>query len=321
MRGSLLAARSALACLAAGGLLAPGAPVAMAQAAAAPAATKRIEIVDLPGPQGRTYRISIARPDGPAPATGYPVIYVLDANALFPTVADSARLQSFRPSWTGIGPAVVVGIGYPTEALFDGPARTFDLTIPVSGGDAPPGGTPPMKTGGADAFLAFIEAKVKPLVAGRASIDTAHQTLLGHSLGGLFVLHTLFTRPDAFASYVAISPSVWWGNGSLYAEAEAFAKSPSASHPRLLMTMGEYEQALSPAALAASGAAEQKAALDRLGMVDGFRRMAAILDARSGMTVRHALLAGEDHGSGVPRAVSLGVRFALLGDAQFEPGR
>ncbi|QSR19324.1 alpha/beta hydrolase [Novosphingobium sp. KA1] len=291
------------------------APAVAHTAAPAPVA-KPVEVLELKGPQGRTYRISIAIPDGPAPAAGYPVIYVMDANALFPTVRDTARMQSFRPSWTGIEPAVVVGVGYPTEALFDGPARTFDLTTPLPAG-SPPG----PKTGGADAFLDFIQTAVKPLVAGKVAVDAKQQTLLGHSLGGLFVLHTLFSRPDAFTSYVAISPSVWWGGGSLFTEAQAFRDKPLAGHPRLLMTIGEYEQALSPAALAASGAAEQKAALDKFAMVDGVGRMAALLEGKQGLTMRHKVLAGEDHGSGAAVGASLGVRFALLPDSQFEPAR
>ncbi len=296
-------------------------PVAVPAAIAQEAPSARIQTIDIAGPQGRGYRISIARPDAPPPAAGYPVIYVLDANAHFRTVADTARLQAARPAWTGIGPAVVVGIGYPTDALSDAPARHYDLTTPLAGGGVPPRGGAAMKSGGADDFLTFIDRTVKPLVAARTRIDLRRQTLLGHSLGGLFVLHTLFTRPDAFASYVAISPSVWWGDGSLFAEAGRFRASATRPPARLLLTVGEYEQALSPAARAAPGAAEQQVALDRLRMVDGIGRMAALLRDVPGLEVRYRLLAGEDHGSGVPAAASLGVRFALLPAAQFEAGR
>lgn len=276
-----------------------------------------IETVDVTGPEGRAYRISISRPGTPAPEGGYPVIYVLDGTALFPTVADSMRLQAFRPSWTGIEPAVVVGIGYPTDALYDLPARSYDLTTPLPGADPQAGGSPP-KSGGADAFLEFIEAKVKPLVEARLAIDRFRQTLLGHSLGGLCVLHALFTEPDAFSRYVAISPSVWWGDGSLFAEARRFVASGGDGR-QVLLTVGEYEQAMSPAALAASGAKEQRAALDRFRMVDGITRMARLLEQAPDSTVRFRLLDGEDHGSGVPRAISLGIRFAMLPADQFDP--
>ncbi|TAA39621.1 alpha/beta hydrolase [Pseudoxanthomonas winnipegensis] len=284
------------------------------------ASQPRIVQFNLQGPNERIYTISIARPDASAPAGGYPVIYVLDANAMFTTVADSARLQAFRPSWTGVAPAVVVGIGVPGDGLFDLPGRYLDLTTPVPGGGASPAGGPPMKTGGADAFLAFIQNQVKPAVQARISIDRARQALFGHSLGGLFVLHTLFTHPDAFQAYIAVSPSVWWGNGSLFKEAEAFVAAGQGQGARVLLTVGQYEQALSAAALAASGADEQRAALDRIKEVDQVARMAQLLARDPALVLRHRVLAGEDHGSGAAPAASLAVRFALLPPAQF-PGQ
>ncbi|MCJ2184276.1 alpha/beta hydrolase-fold protein [Novosphingobium sp. 1949] len=303
------------------------APVAVAAAPVSSAATPqkppRIETFDRTGPQGRVYRISIAHPDAPPPPSGYPVVYVLDGNALFATAADSARLQAFRPNWTGMEAAVVVGIGYPTPALFDVPARYYDLTTPLPGGGASLTGGPRMKAGGADDFLAFLESTVKPLVAAHASLDRSRQTLLGHSLGGLCVLHALFSEPGAFSSYVAISPSAWWGGGSLMAEARAFRarrmQAADGPAPRVLLTVGEYEQTMSPAARAASGAAEQEAALARAGMVDAVHAMARLLEETPHLTTRYRLLDGEDHGSGVPRAISLGLRFALLPDGQFDP--
>ena len=277
-----------------------------------PADAPRISQFNLEGPNDRIYTISIARPDAPVPDGGYPVIYVLDANVLFNTVADSVRLQAFMPSWSGIVPAVVVGIGVPGDKLFDVPGRYLDLTTPVPGGVPSPSGGPPMKTGGADIFLDFIEQKVKSGVESRIPVDRSRQALFGHSLGGLFALHTLFTHPEAFQAYVAVSPSVWWGEGSLFAEAERFVAAGRGNGIRVLLSVGQYEQAMSPAALAASAASEQRTVLDRFKQVDRVTEMAALLARDKALVVRHRVLAGEDHASSVPTAVSLGVRFALL---------
>ena len=46
---------------------------------------------------GREYRIFIAEPMGPPPEGGYPVLYSLDANATFGTLAEAIRLQSRPP--------------------------------------------------------------------------------------------------------------------------------------------------------------------------------------------------------------------------------
>src|SRR5262249_23753457 len=145
---------------------------------------------------------------GPAPDTGFPVIYVVDGNAWEPLAADIARLNELE-----LGPAIVVGIGYPTEALFDNARRTYDLT--------PPGPTPAtvaaagLKSGRAATFLQFIERVVKPTVQSGSKIDSHRQVLFGHSLGGLFAVYVLLTRPDAFTSYVAASPSIWWSDRSV----------------------------------------------------------------------------------------------------------
>ena len=69
--------------------------------------------------------------------------------------------------------------------------------------------------------------------------------LLGHSYGGLATLHALFTRPHLFASWIAISPSVWWEDGRvLQSEADSFLRALPGSglSPRLFMATGELEE-------------------------------------------------------------------------------
>ncbi|MBF3166256.1 ferric enterobactin esterase PfeE, partial [Pseudomonas aeruginosa] len=73
-------------------------------------------------------------------------------------------------------------------------------------------------SGGADAFLDLLRDGMRPAVAAQAPLDTARQTLWGHSYGGLLVLHALFTRPGEFARYAAASPSLWWRDGAILGE-------------------------------------------------------------------------------------------------------
>jgi predicted alpha/beta superfamily hydrolase len=42
-----------------------------------------------------------------------------------------------------------------------------------------------------------------------------YRVLVGHSLGGLFAVYALMTRPDVFQGYIAISPALWWDDQSL----------------------------------------------------------------------------------------------------------
>jgi predicted alpha/beta superfamily hydrolase len=98
-------------------------------------------------------------------------------------------------------PAIVVGIGYPTDD-FDESRRWrffFDLTPPVYKG--PPEALLPdvTKTGWGEIFLRVIEEEVKPFLAARYKVDRTKQTLLGYSPSGLLTLHVLSRNPGASA--------------------------------------------------------------------------------------------------------------------------
>jgi predicted alpha/beta superfamily hydrolase len=138
------------------------------------------------------------------------MITVLDANAVMGMVVDTVRVLAFLPREAGIrSAAVVAGIGYRTEGPYDLARRSFDLT-PPPGRDIPAAeGRPGATTGGADELLDFIEELVKPMAARAAPIDPSRHALLGHSFGGLFMLHALFARPAAFRDYVAGRPAIW----------------------------------------------------------------------------------------------------------------
>jgi len=163
---------------------------------------------------GRAFEIYVSLPDAAPPPLGYPVIYALDPSTAFATLADAVRTH--EPYF---GPVVVVAIGYPTDAEI--PNRLFDLT-PETDRSTLPTYQSWGPTGGADAFFQFVQDDVKPAVAALAPLDLHRQALFGHSLGGLFALHILFTHPDAFSIYVAGSPPIWWGHRQILQEVAGF---------------------------------------------------------------------------------------------------
>ncbi|WP_379391701.1 alpha/beta hydrolase [Paenibacillus lentus] len=194
--------------------------------------------------ENRKYRIMVSSPSEPPPPAGYPVFYVLDANSVFGTMAETARLQGSCPHNTGVFPAIIVGIGYETEELFP-KERYYDYT-PATSPDYHhrPDGTPLPKQGGAAAFLQYIEEELKPEIEAKYRIDRGKQTIFGHSLGGLFTLYTLFTRPEAFACYIAGSPSFHW-NKTIMGEAEEMFVNrlqKEALNIRILLGVGELER-------------------------------------------------------------------------------
>lgn len=193
----------------------------------------------------RKYKIFVSWPAEAPSNSGYPIIYTLDGNSVFSSITESVRLQSRRPDLTGIQPAVVVGIGYDTEAPFD-PSRHYDYTLPAQNDELPPypgEGTWP-KQGGAEEFLSFIEDELKPQIANRFHVDQNRQILFGHSLGGLFVLNTLFSKPEAFQIYISGSPSISWNERLLLEKENIFFDKINEKqlNIKLLIGVGELEK-------------------------------------------------------------------------------
>ena len=109
---------------------------------------------------------------------------------------------------------MLVLIGYPTDLRFDTARRAYDYTPPNPDGKPMPDPlTTGRQNGGAPELLQFIETQLRPRIAQLAPTNPAQQTLWGHSYGGLFVLYTLFERPELFSHYIAADPSLWWHNG------------------------------------------------------------------------------------------------------------
>ena len=195
-------------------------------------------------PLKRPYRIFVYKPDIAPPPEGYPVIYALDANSVFSTFVEAMRVQMQKPEKTGVHPAIIVGIGYQTEQPFC-PARVYDFTKPLSKEELPPhpGGKEWAPHGGADHFLAFIKDTVKPEIERYFSINTEKETLFGHSLGGLFVLQTLFSEPGMFHTYIAGSPSIHWDPQYFKVQEKSFVQKVEQSHQiQVLIGVGELEK-------------------------------------------------------------------------------
>jgi uncharacterized protein len=278
---------------------------------------------------GASYRIIVAKPAAPAPAGGYPVIYVVDGNAYTSLVSEIIRVNIDVGVQSRVEPAVVVGIGYPTDHAFDLTRRTLDFTSPVSPDhqDIDVGHDP---TGGAIAMMNFIDKVVKPVVEARFKIDRTRQTLLGHSLGGLFTLLTMFNRPQSFQTYVALSPSIWWNNGGPLQEAQHFVeKADRPQKLRVFISVGDLEQYMTPAyvdrtrdVLRSSFDTQEKtnAEADKemremkaKTMVENARRMATLLTGAHIQT-KFIEFPDEDHFSVVPAALGSAVPFALGDD-------
>jgi len=158
----------------------------------------------------------------------YPVVYMQDGQNL----ADPDR--AFAGTWElerAMGTlaergleAIVVGI--PNM----GQARLAEYTPFV---DAKAGG------GDGDAYLAFVERTIKPLIDRRFRTRPEREAtgIFGSSLGGLISLYAFFRAPETFGFAGAMSPSLWFAGRAMLSYVERDGNPPG----RLYLDAGTEE--------------------------------------------------------------------------------
>jgi predicted alpha/beta superfamily hydrolase len=181
---------------------------------------------------GRHYQLSVGLPASYAKETArrYPVVYVTDG------YWDFEKLDAIRGAlvFDKVTPEfIIVGLGYAGEGLDYGTLRGWELS-PVPFGDDP-------NTGHAAQFLATIETEIIPFVEREYRADPAHRVLAGASLGGLFTLYSMYSRPHLFSAWVAVTPAVALNDGWLLGYEEKFAEAGGQLKGRLFVSMGENE--------------------------------------------------------------------------------
>lgn len=251
------------------------------------------------GPIGETFQIDVALPAAPPPPEGWPVIYLMDANTVFGIAAETLRFLAAD----GVPPALLVGVGYqlggPVRRRRDyGRLRARDLTPSLDQGFADRLATaeddPTFErvgpAGGADAFLAFLIEELRPFIAKTYSTNLEDQTLVGSSLGGLFCLHALFTRPGAFQRHIANSPAIWWDDRRLLVQERRFAEAVLDRPIKLFLSVGGLET------------------LEPWGMVDDMVGLADRLSGYPGLILSRQVFEEESHTSVIPGALSRGLR-------------
>lgn len=182
------------------------------------------------GPGHRLFR---AIPKGAPPAGGWPVLYLLDGNAAFDFLA---------PDHLATVPGLMlVGVGYDIDRQFARERRTLDFTAPDGPGDGirPDHVHEGRMAGGGAQFLDRLTGPLRDAAEAGLPIDPARRTLWGHSFGGLFTLYALLSRPQAFARYAAISPSIWWDEALIRRIAAASKRGLA---PPLLVALGDKEK-------------------------------------------------------------------------------
>jgi predicted alpha/beta superfamily hydrolase len=282
----------AAAALASAALAAPAAADPRPDHAAASGYTlPSTETWDIAADSGEIYRIFVSYPATEPPAEGWPVLYVLDGNAIFAGFAETRRMLEKQDP----GKSIVVGVGYPTDKAYD-LRRLYDLTA------ASPPPSPwreqfaQERRGGRDKFIDFLTGRLRTEVGKRYRINRDRQALFGHSLGGLLAVHALYSRPEAFHAIVAASPSLFWNEREMVQEERDFTARLQAGKiakvSRLMVVAGEHEEV----------------ALERWDAEAFAKRMEPL--SAHGLRTRSEVYKGEGHMTVPIRAVADTLRFA-----------
>ena len=158
----------------------------------------------------------------------YPTIYLLDGGITFPLMAGYYRYMELSGR---VPEAILVGVSYGTDDWRKGNMRSTDFTAPSK---------ERAHYGGADAFLAFFERELFPLIEGSYASGSKQRVVFGQSLGGQFVLHALLNRPDLFAGYIASNPALHRNLDLFLPQANANA---ALATVKLYVSSGEHDDA------------------------------------------------------------------------------
>lgn len=158
--------------------------------------------------------------------TRYPVLYMTDGDA---HIVHTGATVQFLSRNGRMSELIVVGI--------TNTDRTRDLSPTHVKTTNPDGQLQLPTSGGGDKFLKFIETELIPEIEKRYRVQP-YRILAGHSLGGLFAVHAMLSRPELFNSYIAVSPALHWDNQVAVKRAEDFFKTRKELDRTLYFSLG-----------------------------------------------------------------------------------
>jgi len=180
------------------------------------------------------YNILVALPPGYADSDRtYPTLYTTDGDLVFGAVTQIARLVAVDKTMPQL---VVVGIGYPVHWTKTQPFRVRDYV--------PAGWRQDLPSGQADRFLRFVCEELIPWVETEYRVDPKDRCYMGDSLGGLFGLYALLTRPEAFGRYLIGSPGIHQEDPEVFQCERDYAATHTDLQARVFMAVGSLEEEL-----------------------------------------------------------------------------
>jgi len=206
----------------------------------------------------------------------YPVLYMTDGDD---HMSHTASTIEFLTENGRMPDLIVVGV--------TNTDRTRDLTPVKSSNKNATGELQFPTSGGGDNFLKFFETELIPEIEKQYRVQP-YRIFAGHSLGGLFAIHAMITKPGLFNSYVAVSPSLQWEHAAELKRAEDFLKAQKEMKVTLFVSIGNEPGAIGEA-------------------FDSFKELLSKTNIK-GFEWQAERMADEDHGSVVLRSHYFGLR-------------
>jgi predicted alpha/beta superfamily hydrolase len=258
------------------------APAAFGQAAAPPVYEAPARVTLKSAVLGEERVVLVRTPPGyERDGQRYPVLYVTDGDA---HLLHTSGTVSFLARNNRMPEMIVVGIPNTDRNRDLSPTRVERLP------GNPNAGFP--TSGGGDKFLKFIETELIPHVEKQYRTQP-FRVLAGHSLGGLFAVHAMLSRPELFNAYIAVSPALQWDNFVLIDRAKEFFRNRKDYNRTLFLSLG-----------------------NEVGDIgDGFKLLRDVLQKQQagGFVWEAVEMTDEDHGSVVLRSHYAGLRKAFDG--------
>ena len=175
--------------------------------------------------------LQISKPAGYESSNiAYPVLFVLDGQTNYKFTAGIAGYLTAYGMMPG---AIVVGINNTN--------RNRDMIPKLPSGGNKGGAPVELRSGEADNFVKFLQDEAIPYIE-RNYRTLPYKVIIGHSLGGLLVIHNLVKNSSLFSGYIAISPSLWWNNWYYFDAVQQFYKSQKSLKKYIFVTLADESE-------------------------------------------------------------------------------
>lgn len=157
---------------------------------------------------GDSFEIYISLPPAYNLNDTYNIVYYCDANLKSGT---HLRELISTNQYNNLRNSIFVGIGHIGNFHV---LRRRDFILPTISGYDTVGRD--KNYGQTEKFYSYLKNELVPFINSKFKTNVDSNSILGHSLGGLFAFFCLFKSDNLFSKYFALSPALWIDKYSIY---------------------------------------------------------------------------------------------------------